>query len=83
MIKNVGSIDRAARIIVGKPAQGSASLPVLLSGGGLALGELHEVAGGVHGVIDGAAAALFTAGIAARLRGQGVRLEEVLKTRRS
>jgi len=41
-----------------------------LPGGGLALGALHEVAGGGHGVIDGAAAALFTAGIAARLRGQ-------------
>ncbi len=41
-----------------------------LPGGGLALGGLHEVAGGGHGAIDGAAAALFAAGIAARLRGQ-------------
>jgi protein ImuA len=41
-----------------------------LPGGGLALGALHEVAGGGHGAIDGAAAALFTAGIAARLGGQ-------------
>src|SRR6266478_4748530 len=39
-----------------------------LPGGGLALGALHEVAGGGHGAIDGAAAALFAAGIAARLR---------------
>jgi protein ImuA len=38
--------------------------------GGLALGALHEVAGGSNGAIDGAAAALFTAGIAARTRGQ-------------
>ncbi len=38
--------------------------------GGLALGALHEVAGGGDGAIDGAAAALFTAGIAARTRGQ-------------
>jgi protein ImuA len=30
--------------------------------GGLALGALHEVAGGGHGAIDGAAAALFAAG---------------------
>jgi protein ImuA len=37
--------------------------------GGLALGALHEVAGGGNGAIDGAAAALFTAGIAARTRG--------------
>ena len=41
-----------------------------LPGGGLALGALHEVAGGGNGAIDGAAAALFAAGIAARLRGQ-------------
>ena len=38
--------------------------------GGLALGALHEVAGGGNGGIDGAAAALFTAGIAARTRGR-------------
>jgi protein ImuA len=38
--------------------------------GGLALGALHEVAGGGNGTIDGAAAALFAAGIAARTRGQ-------------
>ena len=37
--------------------------------GGLPLGALHEVAGGGNGAIDGAAAALFTAGIAARTRG--------------
>ncbi len=36
----------------------------------MALGALHEVAGGGHGAIDGAAAALFAAGIAARTRGQ-------------
>jgi protein ImuA len=38
--------------------------------GGLALGALHEVAGGGNGVMDGAAAALFAAGIAARTRGR-------------
>ena len=38
--------------------------------GGQAFGALHEVAGGGNGAIDGAAAALFTAGIAARTRGQ-------------
>jgi protein ImuA len=36
--------------------------------GGLALGALHEVGGGGNGAIDGAAAALFAAGIAARTR---------------
>jgi protein ImuA len=38
--------------------------------GGLALGALHEVASGGNGAIDGAAAALFAAGIAARTGGQ-------------
>src|SRR5262245_49794780 len=37
---------------------------------GLALGALHEVAGGGNGAVDGAAAALFAAGIAARTRGR-------------
>jgi protein ImuA len=41
-----------------------------LPGGGLARGALHEVAGGGNGAIDGAAAALFTAGIAARTHGK-------------
>jgi len=39
-----------------------------LPDGGLALGALHEVAGGGNGALDGAAAALFAAGIAARTR---------------
>jgi protein ImuA len=38
--------------------------------GGLALGCLHEVAGGGEGAIHGAAAALFAAGIAARTSGK-------------
>jgi protein ImuA len=38
--------------------------------GGLALGALHEVAGGGNGAIDGAVAALFAAGIAARTKGR-------------
>lgn len=41
-----------------------------LPGGGLALGALHEVAGGGSGAVDGAAAALFAAGIAARTGGK-------------
>jgi protein ImuA len=40
-----------------------------LPGGGLALGAVHEVAGGADGAVHGAAAALFTAGIAARSGG--------------
>jgi protein ImuA len=41
-----------------------------LPGGGLALGALHEVAGGANGAIHGAAAALFAAGVLARTHGQ-------------
>ncbi|WP_019995404.1 ImuA family protein [Aureimonas ureilytica] len=41
-----------------------------LPGGGLVLGALHEVAGGGNGAVDGAAAALFTAGVAARTKGK-------------
>jgi protein ImuA len=41
-----------------------------LPGGGLVIGALHEVAGGGGGAVDGAASALFAAGIAARTRGK-------------
>lgn len=41
----------------------------LLPGGGLAYGALHEVAGGGNSALDGAAPALFVAGIAARTEG--------------
>jgi len=41
-----------------------------LPGGGLARGALHEIAGGGNGAIDGAAAALFSAGIVARAKGK-------------
>lgn len=49
---------------------GVAEVDARLPGGGLALGALHEVAGGGNGAIDGAAAALFATGIAARTRGK-------------
>lgn len=49
---------------------GVADLDRRLPQGGLALGCLHEVAGGAGGAVDGAAAACFAAGIAARLPGQ-------------
>jgi hypothetical protein len=41
-----------------------------LPGGGLALGALHEIAGGGNGAVDGAAAASFSAGLAARTKGK-------------
>lgn len=49
---------------------GVARLDDHLPQGGLALGALHEVAGGGSGAIHGSASALFAAGIAARTRGQ-------------
>lgn len=49
---------------------GLAALDRLLPGGGLALGCLHEVAGGGAEAVDDAAAALFVAGIAARTKGK-------------
>lgn len=42
----------------------------VLPSSGLAYGALHEVAGSGVGTIDGAAAALFVAGIVARTQGQ-------------
>lgn len=41
-----------------------------LPGGGLALASLHEVFGGGNDAVEGAAAMLFAAGIAARTKGQ-------------
>lgn len=52
---------------------GIALIDEVLPGGGLALGALHEVAGGGNGAIDGAATALFVAGTAARTRGKVLR----------
>ncbi|PWE54442.1 damage-inducible mutagenesis protein [Metarhizobium album] len=49
---------------------GVAEIDSILPGGGLANGALHEFAGGGSGTVDGAAAALFAAGIAARTKGQ-------------
>ncbi len=48
---------------------GVAEIDTILPGGGLAHGALHEFAGGGAGTVDGAAAALFAAGIAARTEG--------------
>ncbi|WP_449256019.1 ImuA family protein [Bosea sp. (in: a-proteobacteria)] len=49
---------------------GITELDSRLPGRGLARGALHEVAGGGNGAIDGAAAALFSAGVAARTKGK-------------
>ncbi len=71
--------DLRARIsaLEGGPARKPGCLPfgvpeidAVLPTGGLAFGALHEFAGGGSGTVDGAAAALFAAGIAARTKGR-------------
>ena len=66
----VQQIEGRRRRITSALAFGIAELDSRLPGGGLARGALHEVAGGGNGAIDGAAAALFAAGIAARAKGK-------------
>ena len=61
-----GGQGRARRVLPFGVGEIDARLP----GGGLAFGCLHEVAGGGNGAVDGAAAALFVAGIAARTKGK-------------
>jgi protein ImuA len=51
---------------------GVADIDDKLPGGGLAFGALHEFAGGGAGAVDGAAAALMVAGVAAQTKGQVV-----------
>lgn len=80
MIENTAIVDQLRERIASlesSPARDRQVLPFgiavmdrVLPGGGLSLGALHEVAGGGDGAIHGAAAALFAAGIAARMRGQ-------------
>lgn len=68
--------ERLERISQGSNRQhdylpfGLAAIDNHLPGGGLKLGSLHEVSGGGNGAVDGAASALFSAGIAARLKGK-------------
>ena len=73
----ISELRARIRHLEGGEARGRAVLPfgleaidTALPEGGLSLGALHEVAGGGNGAIDGAAAALFAAGIAARTKGK-------------
>lgn len=65
----VAQIEAGERISYPALPFGMPAMDNALPGGGLALGALHEVAGGGVGVVDAAAAALFSAGIVARLDG--------------
>jgi protein ImuA len=66
----VSQIESGERQAYGVLPFGVAAMDGRLPGGGLALGALHEVAGGGPGAVDGASAALFAAGVMARLDGQ-------------
>ena len=59
------------RAVHGRPTLpfGVAVIDRVLPEGGLVRGALHEIAGGGSGAVDGAAAALFAAGVAARSGG--------------
>lgn len=65
----ISSIEGAAVKKVGCLPFGVKDIDARLPGRGLAYGALHEFAGGGPGTVDGAAAALFAAGIAARTKG--------------
>jgi protein ImuA len=65
----VRALEQAYRRSVGVLPFEVEALDAALPGGGLALGALHEVAGGGDDAVGGAAAALFAAGIVARLPG--------------
>ncbi len=62
-----GTAKRAGCLPFGVP-----EIDAVLPGGGLAHGALHEFAGGGSGTVDGAAAALFAAGVVARTKGEVV-----------
>jgi protein ImuA len=66
-VRHIEAADRVAHGVLGF---GVHSIDARLPRGGLALGALHEVAGGGNGAVHGAAAALFTAGIMARTSGK-------------
>src|ERR1700761_9416345 len=68
--EQIRRIEAGSRVSRGFLPFGVPEIDDRLPNGGLALGALHEVAGGGNGAIHGAAAALFTAGVLARLPGQ-------------
>lgn len=66
----IRAIEATSRAAHGVLPFGIEAVDRRLPVGGLALGALHEVAGGGNGAVHGAAAALFVAGIMARTTGQ-------------
>lgn len=68
--ERIASLQGSSARKVGCLPFGVPEIDTRLPGGGLAYGAIHEFAGGGGGTIDGAAAALFAAGIAARTKGK-------------
>ena len=66
-IERIGGIAARTKVVL---PFGVPEIDRRLPKGGLALGALHEIAGGANGAVDGAAAASFAAGIAARTGGK-------------
>src|ERR1700749_4054217 len=67
--EQIRRIEAGSRVSCGFLPFGVSEIDDRLPGGGLALGALHEVAGGANGAIHGAAPALFAAGVLARTHG--------------
>jgi protein ImuA len=65
----IASMEGVSAKQAGTLSFGVSEIDAVLPGGGLAYGALHEFAGGGSGTVDGAAAALCVAGIAARTKG--------------
>jgi protein ImuA len=68
--ERIASLQGSSARKVGCLPFGVPEIDAVLPGGGLAYGAVHEFAGGGGGTVDGAAAALFAAGIAARTKGK-------------
>lgn len=67
--ERIASLEGVSARKAGYLSFGVPEIDAVLPGGGLAYGALHEFAGGGAGTVDGAAAALCAAGIAARTKG--------------
>jgi hypothetical protein len=67
--ERIAALEGAALKTSASLSFGLREIDAVLPGAGLAYGALHEFAGGGPGTVDGAAAALFAAGIAARTTG--------------
>lgn len=67
--ERISALEGTSTRKAGCLAFGVPEIDAVLPAGGLSYGALHEFAGGGAGTVDGAAAALFAAGIAARTKG--------------